>query len=358
MINKAFYKELEELAIAKHLDVEDVLNETREALVKAVNTIGYNGDIEVDFDIEKQKIRIFEIKHVVSEYSLENRNSEILLEDAKVIKQRVKVGSEIKHEINLSEVTRKGADKFKSVFSQRIKALENLRAYEYFKELEGETINGDVIGFNNGYINLDLGRNQRASLPQSETLPNEKVTTGTKMKVLITSVENTTKGPRINVSRANKTLIIRLFEQIVPEVSSGIIEIVSVARDPGVRSKVAVFSRDATIDAKGTCIGPGGRRIKQINDALNGEKIDIFNYSENPINYIAESLTPAKAISVLVDEENHKSTVIVPDDQFTLAIGRGGQNVRLACMATGWKIDIKDETTAYRDEIKFRPNIR
>jgi N utilization substance protein A len=177
------------------------------------------------------------------------------------------------------------------------------------------------------------------------------------MKVCITKVEETGKGPKVFVSRSNRDLIKRLFEMYIPEVASGVIEVMAIAREPGSRTKIAVKSNNPNVDAKGSCVGLQGSRVKQINEALSGERIDIFNWSDNPIILIAEALTPAKVISVLTDETTRKSTVIVPDEQFSLAIGKGGQNVRLASLTTGWKIDIKDETTAYRDGISFTPNV-
>ena len=155
----------------------------------------------------------------------------------------------------------------------------------------------------------------------------------------------------------SKELIKRLFEMYIPEIASGVVEIIALAREAGNRTKIGIRSNNINVDAKGACVGLNGSRIKQINDALNGERIDIFEWKDNPVQLIAEALTPAKVISVLVNEEEKRSVVIVPDQQFSLAIGRGGQNARLASQTTGWKIDIKDETTAYREEIRFKPNV-
>jgi len=360
MTNKAFYQFAEQLALESHLDVEDVLHCVELAIVSACKSMEHIGVIEVEYKPEDYKIRIFEHLYVVDEVDPEGPQGQITLEQAKEIKQRVRVGSEIKTEILFADITRKGASRFKGVLNQTLKETQNKRTYEYFKENEGEMTRGHVVLVNRekGFVLLEIAKGQRVTIPLAETMPGESLEQGTPIQVYIQEVEETTKGPRIKVSRSHKALISRLFEQFIPEVSDGTIEVVSIARDPGNRTKIAVKSNSASVDPKGTCIGPQGTRIKQINDALGGEKIDIFNWSEDPIKLIAEALTPAKVISVLADEETHKSVVIVPDDQFTLAIGRGGQNVRLACQATGWKIDIKDETTAYREEIKFRPNVR
>lgn len=358
MTSKSFYNELEIIAHERSLEIEDVLSVVETALIKACGSMGYTGDIKVEFVPEQFKLRIFEFKYVVAEIDPEGPQGQILLEEALTIKAKVKVGSTIKQEIHFNEISRKGAARFKNIFNQGLKEIGNKRAFEFFKDKEGEMVTGRILHVSNGYATLDIGKGVRVSLSVNEALPSERLDVGTPLKVYITQVEETTRGPKIHVSRAHKNIIKRLFEQVIPEVSDGTIEVMFVARDPGNRTKVAIYSNNPNVDAKGTCIGPNGNRIKQINDALNGEKIDIFTWSEDPIKLIAEALTPAKVISVLADPETKKSTVIVPDEQFTLAIGKGGQNVRLACMATGWKIDIKDETTAYREEIKFRPNVR
>ena len=199
--------------------------------------------------------------------------------------------------------------------------------------------------------------NTQSFMPVEEALMGETYVPGKQIKVTVTKVEETTKSPKVFVSRSNKEIIKRLFELYIPEIAQGVIEVIGIVREPGNRSKIGIKSNNINVDAKGACVGVGGARIKQINQALNGERIDIFEWNDNPILLIAEALTPAKVISVLVDEDTHKAIVIVPDEQFSLAIGKGGQNVRLASQVTGWRIDIKDETTAYREEIRFKPNV-
>ena len=194
-------------------------------------------------------------------------------------------------------------------------------------------------------------------MPLSESLPGEVLQKGSSIKVYITKVEETGKDPKVYVSRVHRDIVKRLFETLIPEVASGVIEVMAVARDAGYRSKVGVISNNPDVDPKGSCVGPQGMRVKQINQALNGERIDIFVWSDDPIRLIAEALTPATVLSVLPDPEEKKATVIVPDSQFSLAIGKGGQNARLASQATGWKIDIKDESTAYQEGIKFKINV-
>lgn len=357
MISKGFYEQLEVIANERHLDLEDVKKAVGVALVKACQLEGFKGDIIIEFNDEQKKIRMYNNFYVVEEVDPEGPTGQILLEDAKEMRSRVKVGSEIKTEISFSAIGRKGAARFKQIFIQNLKELGGKRAYEYFKERESEMITATIVKKTDKVIILDIGMDTHSFMPAEEALPGETCEAGSQMKVCITKVEETGKGPKVFVSRTHRDIIKRLFEMYIPEVTSGVIEIVALAREPGSRTKIAVKSNDINVDAKGACVGVNGARIRQINEALNGERIDIFEWKDNPIQLIAESLTPAKVISVLVNEEEKRSIVIVPDQQFSLAIGKGGQNVRLASQTSGWKIDIKDETTAYRDEIKFKPNV-
>ena len=335
MISKGFYEQLETIAAERHIEIDDVLAAVKVALIKACQLEGCTGAIDVEFNHEQKNIRIYESFVVVDEIDPEGPEGQILLEQAKEIR----------------------ATRFKQIFIQGLKELGGKRAYEYFKEKEGEVVSAHIIKKTDSVLGLNIGLDVITFMPIEEVLPGEKCEVGMNIKVCITKVEETGKGPKVFVSRSNKDLIKRLFEMYIPEVASGVIEVMAIAREPGSRTKVAVKSNNINVDAKGSCVGMQGQRVRQINEALAGERIDIFNWSENPIILIAEALTPARVISVLADPETKKSTVIVPDDQFSLAIGKGGQNVRLASLTTGWKIDIKDETAAYREEISFKPNV-
>ena len=357
MISKGFYEQLEIIANERHIEIEDVLSAVKTALIKACQLEGCTGDIEVEFNEEQKNVRIFENFHVVEEIDPEGPDGQITIDTAKEIRARVKVGTDFRREVKFSQIGRKGATRFKQIFIQGLNELGGKRAYEYFKDKEGEIVNAVVIKKTDSVIGLNLGLDVITFMPIEEVLPGEKCDPGMQMKVCITKVEETGKGPKVFVSRSNRDLIKRLFEMYVPEVSTGVIELMSIAREPGSRTKVGVKSNNVNVDAKGSCVGMQGTRVKQINEALAGERMDIFNWNDNPVILIAEALTPAKVISVLASEETKKATVIVPDDQLSLAIGKGGQNVRLASNATGWKIDIKDETTAYRDGISFKPNV-
>jgi N utilization substance protein A len=356
MISKGFYETLEEIANERNLEIEDIKTIVQTALIKACQLEDYVGDISVEFNDELKKIRIFETLTVVEQVEEEGPVGQVTLEDAKEIRERVKVGSIIKREIPFTAIERKGASRFKQILVQGLKELGGAKATEYFKSVEGEILTATISSVLDNFLVLDLGMNVQTRMPLTESLPGETYKEGDQIKVCITKVEETGRGPKVYVSRSSRDIIKRFFEMYIPEIADGTVEIIALAREPGSRSKVGIKSNDPHVDGKGSCVGMGGKRIKKINAALNGEHIDIFSWSDNPVILIAESLTPAKVLSVMVDEASHKSTVIVEDDQFSLAIGRGGQNVRLASQATGWKIDIKDETTAYREGIHFTPN--
>lgn len=358
MTSKGFYETLEIIANERNLEIHDVLEKVAVALKKACALEGYTGDIQVEFNEEKKRIRIFEYKVVVAEIDPEGVPGQITLEEGKELKENAKIGTKFKKEINIEKnIGRKGASQFKQVFMQGLKELGRVRAYEFFKDRENEMISATVHRVTEEAIILGIGLDYDAYMPIKEALPGEKFHEGDVVKVYITKVEETTKGPKVYVSRVHKDIVKRLFETNIPEVASGVIEIMGISRDPGLRTKIGVKSNNNMVDPKGACVGVQGVRIKQINNALNGERVDIFNWSDNPVKLIAEALTPARVISVLVDEKEHKSLVIVPDDQFSLAIGKGGQNARLASQVSGWKIDIKNESTAYKEGLKFKPNV-
>ena len=358
MTSKNFYEMIELVAQERNLSVEDIMEKVSIALKKACALEGFTGDVVVEFIPEKKKIRAIEYKYVVAEIDPEGQAGQITLEEAKLIKERVRVGSTLRTEINIEkQIGRKGASQFKQLFTQGLKELGRKRAFEFFKDKENEMITAHVNRvLDDAYI-LGIGMDYDAYMPKKESLPTETLREGDNVKVYVTKVEETGKGPKVFVSRTNIGIVKRLFETIVPEVSDGTIEIVGMARDAGSRTKVAVRSDNPNVDPKGACVGLQGNRIKQINTALNGERVDIFVWNDDPVQLIAQSITPARAMSVLTFPELRQALIIVPDLQYSLAIGKGGQNARLASQITGWKIDIKDESTAYREKIKFKINV-
>ena len=233
----------------------------------------------------------------------------------------------------------------KKMLIQSLKEAERSVVYDEFSERAGDIVTGIITRVDGRNVFIDLGKTE-AILPASEQIESESYHEGDRIKCYIVEVKKTTRGPQIMISRTHPGLLKRLFELEVPEIYEGTVELKSVAREPGARSKIAVYSRDENIDAVGACVGPRGQRVQTIVDELHDEKIDIVKWSENPAEYIANSLSPAKVVSVEVNEEDKTSRVVVPDYQLSLAIGKAGQNARLAAKLTNWKIDIKSESQA------------
>lgn len=359
MISKNFFETLELVAEDRGLTIEDVLAKLEIAMAVACRDRNNNADIKLDIDHEKKRIRVYEYKHVVEELT-EGNKGEILLEDAKLLKPKAKleIGSEIKEEIDFTKLGRKSVSKFKTTFSSELKALEREEAYNYFLTKENELISATVIDSNASFITFSIGKGMFSSMPVSEAIPGELLNPGDVKKVYVTKVEKTTKGPKVYITRTNRDIVKKLFELNVPEIKDGSIEIVRISREPGTRSKVGVLATRPNLDAKGACVGQGGLRIKPINEELNQEKIDIFTWKNDPVDLISEALMPARCLSVIIlDDKNKQACVIVSDDQFSLAIGKNGQNARLACYACEWKIDIKRLSDALRDGIKFTYNV-
>ena len=355
MVSKEFFKNIEVVAEERGIEFEELLEITRKAIEKsAKKQTGKTS--KVVFNPDKNEIKVYTVERVVEAYtepsedSTEELVSEILLEDAKKISNRYKVGDVVETEINPKEFDRQTARSAKSTIGSEVKTLERKKAYEYFKSLEGEMINAVVTDKNDKFVYLDLGQGVSTVLPVAEQLKNDTFYDGEKIKVYVKKVEETSKNPKVVVSRSDRNLITRLLELNIEEIKSGIVEIKGIARDAGDRCKIAIYSNDPKVDALGACVGEGGSRIKEVVNALNGEKIDLYKWSENPEELIANSLQPAHVTQVLnVDVKNKTSLAIVPDDQLSLAIGKNGQNVRLAVMSCGWKIDIKPTSVAYSE---------
>ncbi|MCR5422851.1 MAG: transcription termination factor NusA [Bacilli bacterium] len=359
MVSKSFYESLEAVAEDRGLDIERILDKVEIALQIACKNsdVPYKGTVKLESDTEKKKIRFFNYTYVVDEIDPDGPRGQILLEDAKLIKPKAKVGQVWKEEIDLSIFKRKAASMFKQSLNNELKGLEREEAYNFFKDKVGEIVTGKVISSNDYFVTLNLSKGVDATVSIKDCIPGETFVEGESKKLYVCNVEKTSKGPKILLSRNNREIVKKLFELNIPEVAQGTIEIMGISRDAGSRSKVGVLSVNGDIDPKGACVGAGGARIRTINNDLNGEKIDIFVWKSDAANLIAEALTPARVLSVMTDEKEKKATVIVSDDQYSLAIGRGGQNTRLAAMATGWKIDIKKLSDASEEKIKFDFNI-
>ena len=284
--------------------------------------------------------------------NVEDELLEISLEDAKSIDDKYQIGDIVNIEITPKNFGRIAAQTAKQVIIQRIKDAERDVIYEEFADRENEIITGTVqrVSRNNVYnVYIDLGKTE-GILPPSEQIDGEVYEQGDRLKLYILEVKKTTKGPQIILSRSHPGLIKRLFELEVPEIHEGIVEIYAISREAGSRTKIAVFSRDPNVDPVGACVGFKGSRVKAIVEELNGEKIDIIVWSKNIEEFIANSLSPSKVLKVEANEQEKSALVVVPDYQLSLAIGKEGQNARLAAKLTNWKIDIKSESQ-YKEDL-------
>ncbi|WP_163652717.1 transcription termination factor NusA [Listeria sp. PSOL-1] len=300
-------------------------------------------NVRVDFNLENGSIRVLARKDVVDQVF--DSRLEISLEEAHKLNPVYKVGDVVELEVTPKDFGRIAAQTAKQVVTQRVREAERGIIYDEFIDREDDIMTGIVERQDSRFIYINLGKIE-AILSQNEQMPNETYHAHDRIKVYLTKVEKTTKGPQIFVSRTHPGLLKRLFEMEVPEIYEGIVEIKSVAREAGDRSKISVYTADAEVDAVGACVGPKGARVQTIVNELKGEKIDIVEWSSDPYTFVANALSPSKVLDVIVDEKEQATTVIVPDYQLSLAIGKRGQNARLAAKLTGWKIDIKSESVA------------
>ena len=303
-------------------------------------------NVEAILDESTGEIGVFRTKVVVEE--VENEDLEISLEDAKEIDEEVEIDDEVKIEVTPENFGRIAAQSAKQVITQRIREAERKLVLDEFLSKKGTLITGIIQRRDERNVIVNIGKTD-AIMPSREQIPGEYYKPGNRIRVFVLDVKETSRLPQVIVSQAHPEIVRELFELEVPEIEDGIVEIKSIAREAGFRTKLAVWSNDPSVDSVGACIGPRGSRIQTIVGELKNEKIDIVRYSQDPVEYIVNALSPARIISVdiLADDENRKEVfVIVPDDQLSLAIGREGQNVRLAHRLTGWKIDIKSETQA------------
>ena len=345
-MNEEFVGALRELVKEKGI-CEDLLFTTiQDALVAAykknyanVNTNAQN--VKVTMDRETGEIGVYAQKVVVDE--VYDDVTEISVEEAKAISPRYEVDDVVDLEVTPKNFGRVAAQLAKQVVTQRIKEAERNIIYDEYKEKEFDIITGTILRKDKGMVFVNLGKLEGVIGP-NEQIPHEEYKFNEKLKLYIVEVKNGSKGPQIHVSRTHPGLVKRLFELEVPEIFNGVVEIKSISREAGSRSKIAVYSNDEEVDAMGACVGPKGVRVQSIVNELKNEKIDIIKWSKDPAEFIANSLSPAKVLSVEVDEENKCAKVVVDDNQLSLAIGKEGQNVRLAAKLTNWKIDIKSKS--------------
>ncbi len=352
MTNKDFFLALDELEKQKGIKKDFFIQTLESALVAAYKkNFGEAKSVEVKLNPEKNTIKVYAYKTVVE--VVENKDNEISLEDAKEIKKSYKIGDQVKEEITPKDFGRIAAGTAKQVVTQKLREAERSAAFAELEE-KVDTLTTGYIRRNEAdtyFIEL-MGTNIEGVLMPSDQIAGEKYNINDRIKVYIKKLRETARGVQAIVSRSNPGFVRKLFENEVPEISTGHVEIKNIVREAGYRTKMAIYSADPQIDPLGACVGNKGTRVNSVVSELGGEKVDIIIWSDDPFEYIARALSPATVLSVEIDEVNKTSKVIVPDDKLSLAIGKNGQNVRLAARLTGWKIDVKSESKAGEEEKK------
>ena len=341
-MNVEFTKALEQIEKDKGISKDLLIEAVEAALISSYKrNFGSAQNVRVEIDRDTGEVNVYSRKIITDDVT--DALLEIHVEDAKKHNTNYRIGDIFEGKVTPRNFGRIAAQTAKQVVVQRIREAERGIVYDEFINRESEIITGEVSRVSRGSVYISLGRTE-AILGPSEQIPNEEYKHGDRMKCYIVEVKKTTKGPQILLSRTHPGLVKRLFEFEVPEIHDGIVEIKSISREAGSRTKIAVDSKDPDVDSVGACVGPKGIRVQAIVNELNGEKIDIIKYSDDPEKFIASSLSPAKVILCEVNPDEKTARVIVPDYQLSLAIGKEGQNARLAAKLTGWKIDIKSES--------------
>jgi len=341
-MNVEFIEALKDLEKERGIEMEVLVEAIEAALISAYKKhFGSSQNVRVEINRNNGDIHVFYRKDVVRE--VEDDKLQISLAEAQQYDPDFEEGDVFESEVTPRSFGRIAAQTAKHVVVQRIREAERNMVYDQFATRKDDIVTATVIRAEGRNVYIDLGKTE-ALLAPSEQIPRENYRVGDRLKVYILEVRKTTKGPQIMVSRTHPGLLKRLFEREVPEIHDGTVEIKSVVREPGWRSKIAVHSKNENVDPVGACVGAKGMRVQSIVNELSGEKIEIIRWDENPAIYVSNSLSPAKAISVEIDEEEKFTRVVVPDYQLSLAIGKEGQNARLAARLTGWKIDIKSES--------------
>lgn len=341
-MNTEFLDALKDLEKEKGIAVDVLLEAIEAALLSAYKrNFGSLQNARVHIDRDTGDFKVY-TQRTVSEL-VEDPRLEVSLEEAQRINPNYEIGDIVETEVTPRNFGRIAAQTAKQVVVQRIREAERNIIFEEFANREGDIVTGIIQRIEQKNIYIELGKTE-AILAPAEQMPGEEYRPAARVKTYIIEVRKTTKGPQILVSRTHPGLLKRLFELEVPELQEGIVELKGIAREAGARSKIAVYSKDENVDPVGACVGPKGMRVQNIVNELNGEKIDIIKWNPDPSKFVASSLSPAKVVAVDIWEEEKVARVIVPDYQLSLAIGKEGQNARLAAKLTGWKIDIKSES--------------
>ena len=348
------------VAREKNIDREIVISAMEEAIQKAGRSkYGYDHDIRAQIDRKTGEISLFRYRTVVEAFNPETPELEpqqILFKAAKKITPEIQLGEFIIDKLPQLDFGRIAAQTAKQVIFQKVRDAERERQYEEYKDRVGEIVSGVVKRVEYGNVTVDLGRGE-AFLRRNDALPREHFKNGDRVRAYIYDVRQEARGPQVFLSRTHADFLAKLFKQEVPEIYDGIIEIKAVARDPGSRAKIAVISRDGSIDPVGACVGMRGSRVQAVVGELQGEKIDIIPWTQDVATFVVNALSPAEVTKVVMDEDSRRLDVVVPDDQLSLAIGRRGQNVRLATQLSGWNIDIMteaEESERRQNELKTR----
>lgn len=346
----ALDKVLEEIQKDKGIDKEVLISALENALVKAAhNKYGHGLEIEAHYNEELGEIELFQFKMVTEQ--VENITKEISVAEARKIDPEAQPGDEIGVKMDTAQFGRIAAQTAKQVIMQNIREAERENVYSDYKDKKSELVTGFVHRFEKGNIVVMLGKHE-ALLPVQEQIPGELFSLRDRIKGYVLDVKKNAKGPQILISRTHPGLLIKLFELEVPEIAEGIVKIHGVAREPGNRAKIAVEALDAKVDPVGACVGNRGSRVQNIVNELHGEKIDIIPWTDEPTKFVCSALAPAEISEIIVDEEGRSMEVIVDESQLSLAIGKKGQNVRLAAKLSNWKIDIRTRSTYEENDKK------
>ncbi len=342
-MNKEFFEALEALSIEKGIHKDYLLDAIETALVTAYKrNFNSSENVKIVIDEEKAEIRVYSLREVVEEVM--DPATEIDIESARKIDKKANIEDIVEVEITPKDFGRISAQTAKQVIVQKIREAEREIVFTEYSDREGEIVSGIVQKVDKNIIIVDLGKIE-GIMTLNEQIPSETYQVNDRIKAYVVEVQKSSKGvPQMLISRTHPGFVKRLLELEIPEIYEGLIEIKNIVREAGSRTKIAVYSKDPNIDPVGSCVGQRGTRIQNILNELKDEKIDVVEWSEDPVQFIASALSPATVLAVDIDEENKSSKVVVPDGQLSLAIGKDGQNARLSAKLTGWKIDIKSES--------------
>jgi len=340
---------IDQVSRDKGIDSKTLIEALEEAVSSAVKKkFGSEYELEVSFNTDIGEIEVFEFKEVVQDVT--DKRLQVSLKEARKLDPESEIGDSLGMKTDIDALGRIAAQSAKQVITQRLREAERDAVYDDFKDRKGEIINGIVQRFDKGSIIVNLGKSE-AELPAKEQIPKETYIQGDRIRAYIYDVKQFSRGPQIILSRTHPNFLSALFENEVPEISDGIVNIMQVAREPGSRAKIAVASKDRDVDPVGACVGMKGSRVQAVVQELRGERIDIIKWDPDPAKFVCNALAPAEILRVIVDEENRSMEVVVPDDQLSLAIGKRGQNVRLASRVTNWKLDAISDSE-YNEKLK------